>query len=63
MELGRRIRMCKKPLQRREKVFKARNNTHRLKTNPAMFLMKKKNQEAAAGAKKNEAVKERGDTI
>ena len=49
--------MCKKPFQRRGKVFRGGSNFHRLKINLAIFD-KKKAKRAVAEAMKNEAVKE-----
>ena len=57
MKLGGGIRMCKKPSQRRGKVFRGGSNFHRLKINLAISLTKRK-PKAVAEAMKNETVKE-----
>ena len=45
VKLGGGIRMCKKPSQKREKVFRDGSNFHRLKINLAISLTKRKPRE------------------
>ena len=42
VKLGGGTRMCRKPSQRRGKVFGGENNSHQLKINSAMSLIKRK---------------------
>ena len=55
--LGRGMRMCKKPSQRRGKVFRGGSNFYRLKINLAISE-KKRAKRVVAEAMKNEVVKE-----